>query len=95
MMQDRQSLNDQMQLPKRYGTQPKEEVRTNQPLAYIARITKPETEIITTDTLAKITMQDPTEPETTSRTDEVIYADDANVITEQDTVPQISRKLQN
>ena len=37
MMQGRQSLNDQMQLPKRYSTQPKEEVHTQQLLTHIAR----------------------------------------------------------
>ena len=40
-------------------------------------------------------MQDYTEQETALRADEVIYADDANMITEQDTVPQISKKLLN
>ena len=36
VMQDRQSLNDQMQLPKRYSTQQKEETHTHQLLAHIA-----------------------------------------------------------
>ena len=44
MIQDHQSLNGQMQLPKRYSAQPKEEIRTNQLLAYIARKANPETE---------------------------------------------------
>ena len=94
-MQDRQSLNDHMQLPKRYSAHPKEEVRTKHLLTHIARTKKPETETTNAETPTKTTTQDPAEQETTSRTDEVIYADDTNMITEQDTVPRISKKLQN
>jgi len=96
-MQARQSLNDQMQPPKRYSAQPKEEIHTNQLLTYIARKTKPETTATEGDAPAKISTQDPTkqETETISRADEIIYADDTNMITEQDTVPQLSKKLQN
>ena len=80
VVQDLQSLNDLMQLPKRQSNQPEEEVRAKQLLTRIARITKPETEILTTDTVAKTTTQDTIEQEKAARADEVIYDDDANVI---------------
>jgi len=95
MTQDRQSLRDQMQLPKRYIAQPEEEIRTNQLLTYIERKTKPETTATEGDSPAQISTRDPTKQETISRADEIIYADDANMITGKDTAPQLSKKLQN
>ena len=94
-MQDRRSLNGQMQLPKRYSAQPKGEVRTNHRLTYIARKQSRKQKQPPLTRQQKTTMHDITEQETTARTDEVIYADDTNMITEHDATPQISKKIQN
>ena len=91
MVPDQQSLNGQMQLPKRYSTQHKEEISTNQFQTYIACPTDhtegdphPSTEQ---------TKHGPTMHETIERSDEVICAVDENISTEQDTVPRISKKF--
>ena len=83
-------MNDPMKSPDRYIIRPKEEVRANQLLAYIGRPTEHEED-------KHISPPETTKPEPTKEagamSDEVIFADDASMITEQDAIPQISKIL--
>ena len=95
MTQDRQSLNGMMQLPRRYCTQPQEEVHANPLLTYIAGTTRPENDVQQKIASAETSTHDPTMHETIARADEIIYAGDTCMIAEQDAITQISRKLIN
>ena len=91
-MQDYRSLNGKMCLPKRYCAQPKADMRAKQLLQYIAGPTKPETNAPSEETKAGTTAPD---PHTLERSDAYVYADDTNLVTEQDTTPQVAQKLEN
>ena len=95
MTQGRQSLNDMMQLPKRYSTMAKEEVHTNQLITHIAGTTMPGDDVQKQSTSAETTTNDPAMHETQATEDGIIYADDTSMITELDAITQISRKLVN
>ena len=95
MTQDHQSLNDSMHLPRRYCIQPREEIHTQQLIQYIARTTKPETTTQPEKPATETTMQEPQTQETLERADAYVYADDTNLVAEQDTAPQIAQKLEN
>ena len=84
-----------MHLPRRHIIQPREEIHTPQLIQYIARTTKPETTTQPEKPDTEKTTQEPQMQETLERADEYIYADDTNLVAEQDATPQIAQKLEN
>ena len=94
-MQDRQILNDRMQLPCDTVYDQKEVVRAKQLIQYIARTAKPETTTQPEREEAETTIPEPHAQETLERADAYAYSDDAKLVTGQVATPQIAQKLEN